>query len=48
MSKNLRMSFAAMTGLAYVCLIALLTLKAENALICLVGTRLLTVFMMEW
>jgi hypothetical protein len=47
-SKNLRMSFAAMTHLAEgLCLSALLTLKVENFLICLVGTRISTVSMME-
>jgi hypothetical protein len=38
------MSFAAMTHLVEgLCLNALLTLKVENALICLVGTRITSV-----
>jgi hypothetical protein len=49
MSKNLQISFVAMTHLAEgLCLKALLTLKVENFLICLVGTRIPTVSMMEW
>jgi hypothetical protein len=43
------MTCAAMTHLAEgLCLNALLTLKVEILLICLVGTRILIVFMMEW
>jgi hypothetical protein len=43
------MSFAAMTHLAEgLCLNALLKLKVENSPIWLVGTRIPTVFMMEW
>jgi hypothetical protein len=39
MPKNLHASFAEMTHLAEgLCLSALLTLKVENSLICLVGT----------
>jgi hypothetical protein len=49
MSRNLRMSLAAMTHLAEgLCLNALLTLKVENSFICLVGTRIPTESMMEW
>jgi hypothetical protein len=49
MSKNLQISFAAMTHLAEgLFLSALLTLKVEHSLICLVGTRIPTVSMMEW
>jgi hypothetical protein len=49
MPKNLNMSFAAMTHLAEgLCLNALLTLKVESSLICLVGTQIPTVSMMEW
>jgi hypothetical protein len=49
MSKNLQISFLAMTHLAEgLFLNALLTLKVENSLICLVGTRIPTVSMMEW
>jgi hypothetical protein len=49
MSKNQQISFAAMTHLAEgLCLNALLTLKVENYIICLVGTRIPTVSMMEW
>jgi hypothetical protein len=48
MSKNLHMPFAAMTHPAEgLCLSALLTLKVENSLICLAGTRIPTVSMME-
>jgi hypothetical protein len=48
MSKNLRMTFAAMTRPAEeLCLGVLLTLKAKNSL-CLLGTRTPTVSMMEW
>jgi hypothetical protein len=48
MSKNLHMSFAAMMHLAEgLCLSALLTLKVENS-ICLLGTQIPTVSMMEW
>jgi hypothetical protein len=44
MSKNLHMSFAAMTYLAEgLCLSALLTLKVQNSLICLAGTRIRSV-----
>jgi hypothetical protein len=43
------MSFAAMTHPAEgLCLSALLTLKVENPLIFLVGTRITTVSVMEW
>jgi hypothetical protein len=43
------MSFAAVTHLTEgLCLNALLTVKAENSLICLVGTRIPTVAIMEW
>jgi hypothetical protein len=43
------MSFAAMVHLADgTCLNALLTLKVEISLICLVGTLIPTVSMMEW
>jgi hypothetical protein len=43
------MSLAAMAHLAEgLCLSALLTLKVENSLICLVGTRIPAVPMMEW
>jgi hypothetical protein len=49
MSKNLHMSFAAVAHLAGgLCLNALLLLKVENSLICLIGTRIPTVSMMEW
>jgi hypothetical protein len=49
MYKNLQISFVAMTHLAKgLFLNALLTLKVENSLICLVGTRIPTVSMMEW
>jgi hypothetical protein len=49
MSKNLHMLFATMMHLPEgLCLNALLTLKAGNYLICLVGTRKPTVSMMEW
>jgi hypothetical protein len=49
MSKNLHVSFAAMLHLAEgLWLNALLMLNIENSLICLVGTRIPTVFMMEW
>jgi hypothetical protein len=49
MSKNLHTSFAAMTHLAEgLCLSALLMLKVENYFICLAGTRIPTVSMMEW
>jgi hypothetical protein len=49
MSKNLQISFAAMTHLAEgLFLNALLTLKVENSLICFVGTRIPTLSMMEW
>jgi hypothetical protein len=44
MSKNLRMSFSAVTRLAE----GLLTLKVENSLVCLVGTRIPAVYVMEW
>jgi hypothetical protein len=44
MSKNLHVSFTAVTRLAE----GLLTLKVEKSLICLVGTRIPVVFMMEW
>jgi hypothetical protein len=48
MSKNLHISFAAMTHLAKgLCLNALLKLKEENYLIYFVGTRIPTVTMME-
>jgi hypothetical protein len=41
MSKNLQISFAAKTHLAEgLFLNALLTLKVENPLVCLVGTRM--------
>jgi hypothetical protein len=47
MSKNLQISFVAMTRLAEgLFLNALLTLKVENP-VCLVGTRIPTVSMME-
>jgi hypothetical protein len=43
MSKYLQTSLAAMTHLAEgLCFNALLTLKVENSLICLVGTRIAT------
>jgi hypothetical protein len=49
MSKNLQISLAAMTHLAEgLFLNTLFTLKAENSLTCLVGTRIPTVSMMEW
>jgi hypothetical protein len=49
MSKNPQISFAAMAHLAEGLLLnALLTLEVENSLICLVGTRIPTVSMMEW
>jgi hypothetical protein len=49
MSKNLQILFAAMTHLAErLFLNALLTLKVENSLICLVGTRTPAVSMKEW
>jgi hypothetical protein len=49
MSKNLQISFAAMTHLTEgLALNALLTLKVENSLICLVGTRIPTVSTTEW
>jgi hypothetical protein len=48
-SKNLQISFAAMTHLAEgLFLNALLTLKVENSLICLVCTRIPTESMIEW
>jgi hypothetical protein len=48
MSKNQQISFEAMTHLAEgLFLNVLLTLKVENSLICLVGTRIPTVSMME-
>jgi hypothetical protein len=48
MPKNLHTTFAAMTHLAEgLCLSALLTLKVENVLICLAGTQIPTVSMME-
>jgi hypothetical protein len=47
MSKNLHMPFAAMIHFAEGRLSALLTLKVENSLICLVDTRIPTVPMME-
>jgi hypothetical protein len=48
MSKNLHVSFAAMTHLAEgLCLNAVLTLKVENSLIFLVDTRIPTVSMTE-
>jgi hypothetical protein len=44
MSKYLQTSFAAMTHLAEgLCFNALLTLKVENSLICLVGTHIASV-----
>jgi hypothetical protein len=44
MSKNLQISFAAITRLAEgLSLNAMLTLKVENSLVCLVGTRIPTV-----
>jgi hypothetical protein len=47
-AKNLHMSFSAMTRLAKgLRRSALLTLKVENSLICLVGTRIPSVSMME-
>jgi hypothetical protein len=49
MSKHLQILFVAMTQLAEgLFLNALLTLKAEISLICLVGTRITTVSTMEW
>jgi hypothetical protein len=49
MSKNLQISFVAMTHLAEeLFLNTLLTLKVENSLIFLVGTRIPTVSMMDW
>jgi hypothetical protein len=51
MSKNLHMSFAAITHLAEgLCLNELLTLKVENSIIYLVSARIPTptVSMMEW
>jgi hypothetical protein len=48
MSKYLQTSLAAMTHLAEgLCFNALLTLKVENSLICLVGTRMATESKME-
>jgi hypothetical protein len=47
MSRNLHMSFAAMTHLAEgLRLNSLLTQKVENSFICLVGTRIAIVSMM--
>jgi hypothetical protein len=49
MSNSLHRSFAAMVHLAEgLCVNALLTLKVENSLICLVGTRILAVSIIEW
>jgi hypothetical protein len=49
MLKNLQISFAEMTHLPEgLFLNALLTLKVENSLSCLVDTRIPTVSMMEW
>jgi hypothetical protein len=49
MYKNLQISFVAMTHLAEgLFLNALLTPEVENSLVCLVGTRIPTVSMMEW
>jgi hypothetical protein len=46
MSKNMHILFAAMTHPAEeLCLNKLLTLKVQNSLICLVGARIPTVFM---
>jgi hypothetical protein len=43
------MSFPAVMNLAEgLCLNALLKLQVENSLICLAGTRIPTVAMMEW
>jgi hypothetical protein len=48
-SKNMQISFVAMAHLSEgLFLHALLTLKVENSLIFLVGTRIPTVSMMEW
>jgi hypothetical protein len=48
MSKNLQISFVAMTHLAEGLFFnALLTLKVENYLMCLVGARIPTVSMTE-
>jgi hypothetical protein len=48
MSKYLQTSLAAMTHMAEgLCFNALLTLKVENSLICLVGTLIPTVSKME-
>jgi hypothetical protein len=47
-AETVHMSFATVTHLAEgLCLRALLTLKVENCLICLVGTRIPTVSVME-
>jgi hypothetical protein len=49
MPKNLQISFATMTHLpGGLFLNALLMLKVENSLICLVGTRIPAAPMMEW
>jgi hypothetical protein len=48
MSKYLQMTLAAMSHLAEgLCFNALLTLKVENSLICLAGTRIPTLSKME-
>jgi hypothetical protein len=48
-SKSLHMSFSALAHLTEgLCLSAVLTLKVEKSLICLVCTRIPTVSMIEW